>query len=197
MNRTKMFFIFFTILAYGKIYSQIDSLSRHSEVNEFIKELVEKKVDTICDYETFSRKKGQIVAQYIFWKENGKTKLKKLEEGKVNPIIDVQIEEIWEYFFSNLEAMKNEEVKSFAFMEDNETIDVAAYGEGVKQFNLFLNGYILKCWTEDSFFTKTQKIGNKIQTNVNFEDNKNSKLKFVIDKLDMAIQNLEKNNAFK
>jgi hypothetical protein len=197
MDRTKIIFIFFTILTCGKIYSQIDSLSRHSEVNEFVKELVGKKIDTICDYETFSRKKGQIVAQYIFWKENGKTKLKKIEQGKTHEIIDTQIEEIWQYFFSNLEVMKNEEVKSFQYLENKEIIDVASYGEGVKEFNLFLNGYILKCWTEDSYFSKTQKIGKKIQTNINFEDNKNSKLKFVIDKLDMAIKNLEKDNVFK
>ena len=172
-------------------------LSRHTEVNEFVSELYNRQIDTICDYEVFTKKTEAKYTQYIFWKEKGKTKLKKLETGKLYPIIDVSIEEIWHYFFSNLKTMKNEEIKSFAFMENNELIDVASQANEIKEFNLFLNGYILKCWTESTFFQKTEKIGSQNVTNVNFEYNKNTKLKSMIDKLNEAVKNLEKLKAFK
>ena len=197
MNKIKIFFkVYFTLFT-CIIFAQTEELSRHNEVNDFVKELTKKNIDTICDYELFSAETEAMYTQYVFWKENGKTKLKKIELNSNFPIIEIEVDELWQYLFSNIEIIKTEEVKSFSFIKNNETKEVVSQSEDIKEFNLLLKGIMIKFWTSGFDFQKTEKIEGEKVNNIYFEYNKNLKGKSVIDQLQVITKKLEKLKAFK
>ena len=196
MKKLKTFPIFLLIIIPFFTYSQTEELSRHSSVNEFVTELQKSKIDTICDYEIFNEKSEAMYTQYVFWKENGKTKLKKIEVKKNYPIIEIEAENIWVFLFSNIEIHKNESTKFFAFQENNQIQDLISEGTDIKEFNLFLNGNMVKFWTSSFDFQKTEKVDGKKVTNIYFEYNNNLKGKVAIDMFDLLSKTLEKKRAF-
>ena len=196
MKKLKLFLTVFLVIIPLLTYSQSEELSRHSSVNKFVSELLNSKIDTICDYEIFNEKNEAKYTQYVFWKENGKTKLKKIEHQKNYPVIEVDAENIWNYLFSNIEIIKKEDVKFFAFQKNNETSDLISQGIDIKEFNFYLKGTIVKFWTSSFDFQKTEKVDGKKVANLYFEHNNNLKGKTVIDMFASLAKILEKKRVF-
>jgi len=201
MKKTRILII--TLLfASVKLFAQDENeLSRHKTVNEFVSELISKKIDTICDYEVFTEKTDAMYTQYVFWKENGKTNIKKLELENNYPIIETNAEEIWNYLLQNNDAIKNEDVKTFSISENingqNQVQTIISQGNHFREFNLYLVGNITKFWTSSFDFQKNERFDRKKFDNVYFEHNNNLKGKLVLDKFEDFLKKLEKERVFK
>ena len=196
-NLTIIFILFVScVFAQDKV-----ELSRHESVNEFVQELIKNKIDTICDYEVFTEKTEAMYTQYIFWKENGKTKIKKLELEQNYPILEIPANEMWQNLLLNNDIIKNEKVESFSFTEKingkDEVREVISEGNNFREFNFYLNSSITKFWTSSFDFQKTEKFDGKKQSNIYFEHNNNLKGKFIIDQLENIVHRLEKAKRFK
>jgi hypothetical protein len=198
MDKIKSSLSIFFLLFVSSTYAQDEELSRHNAVNDFVNELIKKDIDTICDYEIFTDKTSSMYTQYIFWKENGKTKLKKIELNKNYENIEVETDDFWTTLLSNIDIIEKEEVKSFGFIKKikgkDEVLNVVSDGGDIKEFNTYLKGKMIKFWTSSSDFQHTDIIENKNVININFEYNNNLKGKSIIDKLEMITTKLEKEN---
>ncbi len=198
MNNLKMLLKLYLLLFSCFSFSQNENeLSRHNEVNEFVKHLLSRKIDTICDYEVFNEETEALYTQYVLWNENGKTKIKKLEHERNYPVVETNADEIWQFLLKNRENIKSENVKPFSFMKGNKLHDIVSEGGNFQEFNLYIGGEILRFWTSSFDFQKIEKINGKKVENVNFEHNNNLNGKLVLDKFQKLFKELEKQELFK
>jgi len=198
MKKFRMFLIVYFLLFNLFSFAQNENeLSRHRHVNEFVQELLSKKIDTFCDYEVFTEKTEAMYTQYLFWNDQGKTKVKKLELNHNYSVIEINADEIWQYLLTNREKIKTEDVKFFSILKNGQIQDVISQGNYFREFNLLVNSEVIKFWTSSFDFQKNDRLDGKKVENVYFEHNNNLKGKFALDQLENFLKKLERQKAFK
>lgn len=190
----KLIFLFLSFLSFAQ---NDNELSRHKTVNEFVESLVQRKIDTICDYEVFTEKTDAMYTQYVFWRENGKTKIKKLELEHNYKLVQADADEIWKNLLENKNVIQSEKVQSFSYVENNEIQEVISQGNHFREFNLLTNGKMVKFWTSSYDFQKNDRFGGRKVENLYYDHNNNLKGKFVLDQFEIFLKKLERQNFFK
>ncbi|MEN2400664.1 hypothetical protein GKZ90_0012805 [Flavobacterium sp. MC2016-06] len=185
--------------------------------SNFIKELQSQKIDTICVYKSYCV--GSIMTYdepligdketciddltnnpiYVFWKEQGKTFLTKInycwEFSKINISQDV----FWKIYTSNKTLFDNEEIKRFEYKPPSYhnkrtthyVVDVDHSCH--RNLKLYFNGNLIEKKFDD--FVLQEKNGT--ETNINYTHNTTLKSKQLIDILKKITSDTEKNNQFK
>lgn len=190
--RLTLLFILFasTNVANGQTSSDfLDTL-----VNNYVTELRNKNIDTICIYQDYcvgclyKWKKdedkcnfsGLFVPTYIFWTDKGQTYMTKKDNCFDYSIINVPTDSIWTYFFENQDRIKNEELKIPQYVEMkngkeeiySSTIDHSRH-QGLK----LIVGQDTLIEKDLDDYDLTKEVGFNGQTNINYEYNINLQLK--------------------
>ncbi len=95
----------------------------------FLIELREKKIDTICVFDDYSVGSVKLYSEetindycefeptYFFWKENNKTLLTKKDSCFEYSTIEINADKIWKDYFENERAITIEKVKHYQFID--------------------------------------------------------------------------------
>lgn len=180
-------------------------------VNNYVTDLKNKNIDTICVYEDYcigclyKWKKaedkcnfdGLFVTTYIFWTDKGKTYMTKKDNCFDYSIIRIPNDSIWTYFFKNRDTIKDQELKIPQYIEiknGNEEIYTSSIShsqhQGIKiivRQDTLINKYI------DDYYL-TRQIGFNGQININYEYNINSQLNYFQILIDRTIKRSTKQN---
>ncbi|MCX6146624.1 MAG: hypothetical protein NTW25_05150 [Candidatus Kapabacteria bacterium] len=201
-------FILF-LIAFNFAKSEDESLNYlQADVKEFISELKKKDVDTICIIEHYTQGGCYLgiddTSDYfyqtynILWKKNNVTYFTKVNHKFNYSIIEIQNDEIWNFFFENKDGIKNETIKGFSYKtkvnnKDNiNFIDLSpTYHEN---FKFLINSEIIEKDFNSFRFNKTHGSGSEITTNMNYDFNINLKSKLLLDKLDSLVHKIDTEN---
>lgn len=192
-------------------------ISINELVSDFVKELQNKKIDTICAYESYCV--GYIMTFdeplvgsketcidyltnepiYVFWKENGKTFLTKINYCWKFSKIDISKDDFWEIYISNKKTIEKEKVKPFeyeTFENSNNVKHVKMVDHSChKNFRLLLKGETIEKRFDEFDLQKKDEYSPEL--NINYEHNINLKSKLIIDIIKKITSDAEKNNTFK
>jgi hypothetical protein len=185
-------------------YEHLDTL-----INEYVKELHIKDVDTVLIYEDYfigswmidkgdSNRcvfRGIYVPTYIIWLKNGKTFLSKKDNCFDYSIIEIDSPQFWNIFFTNYNIIKKEVVEPFQFIsyDKNEKVVSTMYIDhsGHKNFKMIIGSDTTAM--EFSSFIMQKQIGRLDETkiNINYEHNKNLKGRLFIENINNLVQEIE------
>ena len=195
MKKNRLLHLLLLLLSLTAL-GQNATLSRLDYVNQSANELIAKKTDTICVYETFDENKQPSHTHYIFWRSKGKTKVQKIDPDKANKITEVPMDAFWQNLFSNIELVKNEEARMYQYEEtadDKKEINTIITEVGdIAQFSVFLNGDITEFWLNRFDLKESDETNNKKTVNINAEFNNSLKGKQILDQLNEITMRLEK-----
>lgn len=216
MPKRILFLLLFCVTLTGNAQSnseiKIDNL-----VSNYIQELQNKKIDTICVYESYCV--GYVMTfdeslvgsketcidyltnepVYVFWKEDGKTFLTKINYCWEFSKNKISKDDFWEIYNSNKKNIKKEKVKPFEFETFKNSKNVK-YIKMVdhschQNFRLILNGKTIEKRFDEFALQKKDEYSPEL--NINYEHNINLKSKSIVDILEKITSEAEKNNTFK
>lgn len=215
MKKNLILFILFFIFSGNAQTNQ--KLNINELVSNYIKELQNKKIDTICIYESYCV--GYVMTFdeplvgsketctdyltnepiYIFWKEDGKTFLTKINYCWEFSKIEIYQDNFWKIYFSNKKNIEKERVKPFEF----ETFENSKNVKHLKMvdhschrnFKVLIKGETIEKRFDE--FALQEKDEYSPELNINYEHNINLKSKQIIDILKKTTSEAEKNNTFK
>jgi len=186
------------LLSFSIFAQNSSKLSVHHEVNDFVSQLISQKIDTICDYEVHDSKTDVFYTQYILWKENGKTRIKKIEYGKDFPIIETEAEGIWKYLFLNNETIKNEDINSFSYKtSEDKIVTFASESNYSRNVIYYTKGEITRFSISNFDLQKDERLDGRIVENIYFEHNNNLRGTILLNQLENLIQKLHREKRFK
>jgi hypothetical protein len=207
--KPKIIVFILILIAFNFTKSKDDSLNYLKlDVKKFISELKKKDVDTICIIEHYTQGGCYLgiddTSDYfyqtynILWKKDNVTYFTKVHHNFNYTIIEIQNEEIWDFFFKNIKSIKNENVKMFEYRpnvknKDNiNFIDISpTYHEN---FKFVINNELIEKDFNLFYFNKTYSSGSEITTNMNYDYNMNLKSKLLLDKLNSLINKIDSEN---
>ena len=172
-------------------------------VQEFVHQLIDKKIDTICVYQkycvgydmTWNNEKDRcnygslFVSTYIIWLDNGKTFMTKKDNCFDYSTIEFRNKTFWDFYFSNKDTLAKEILKMPQFIEVVEgkkqiyspRIEHSCY----KEIKVFLKELQIDKEIDEYYFEK--EIGLAKSKNINYEYNTNSYLKRFQTKIEETI----------
>lgn len=211
MPKRILFLLLFYVISIANAQTNptvtIDSL-----VDNYIKELQSRKIDTICVYKKYCV--GSVKAYdlspseindfcfedfpndpvYIFWIKKGRKYLTKIS---ICAEYDENLDDdniFWHMFFPNKEIIEKEEIKRFAYKESNNKIYHLAVDHSCHQnFKILIGNQII----EKRFDSFNLKREDNSKVNINYDHNIKLRSKRVIDILEKITSEAEKNNIFK
>jgi hypothetical protein len=134
--RNKVTILVFIFISFIGNSQNISNENLDKLVSNFTKKLMEKKIDTICIYESYcvgceitfdvsnsSEKEKEELCKdelknqpvFIFWKEKGKTFITKINNCYEYLQIQVSEDDFWEIYFQNIKIIKKEKIKNFEY----------------------------------------------------------------------------------
>ncbi|CAM3470550.1 hypothetical protein [Flavobacterium chungbukense] len=216
MTKKIVFLFFISIMCLGNAQTN-QKVSIDELVSDYIKELQNQKIDTMCIYKSYCV--GSIMTYdepligtketcidyltnepvYVFCKEDGKTFLTKINYCWKFSKIEILKDDLWNLYFSHKVLIDIEEIKPFEYRPP--TIDgkkIIRYISDVdhschKNFEILINNKKIE---KDFDFYKLEEKNNS-GININYQHNINLKSKLVIDILEKTTSEAEKNNTFK
>lgn len=186
-------------------------------VSDYIKELQSQKIDTICVYESYCV--GYIKTYdepingtketcidyltnepvYVFWKEDGKTFLTKINYCWKFSKIEIPKDDFWQIYILNKKIIKEEKILSYEYetFENSKKVKyrIAVDHSCHNDFRLLLNGEIIEKRFHD--FVLQEKDQDSSNLNINYKHNISLKSKLIVDILKKITSEAEKNNTFK
>ena len=188
-------------------------------VSNFTKELIEKKIDTICIYESYSvgseitfeiselneREKQELCRDelinqpvFVFWKEKGKTFLNKINSCFEYSAIEILEDELWKIYFENTIAIEKEKVKNFEYESfiNGKKISSPIFRDHSyhQNFKFIINNKIVEKYFDNfKLQNETDNFKDKRLYNINYNHNTTLKSKKIIDILENDIRNIKRN----
>jgi len=195
--KSKKIFSIFCFLISVSIFCQVSN--NEKIYKNFLLELKQQKVDTICVFEDYSVESyktfddtltdyciydSDYYPTYIFWKQNGKTFFTIKDNCFEYSVIEIDAEKIWKKYFENKKLINAEKIKMFQFIEiENGKKNIMSIGidhSHHQNFTIITNNKI----TEKRFDAfQLQKNDGDNRMNINYEHNKNLKSKILVDEI--------------
>lgn len=190
----------FTVSATAQLtQTQLESL-----VRDYTKTLLKSGIDTICVYEEycngcyfFNEKQEHLCQEkilflptYILWKQKGNTYMTKKDICFDYSTQKISDGSFWQYYISNREKLKKEELKKPQYMEivngkkQVKTIDIE--NSIYFRISIFAGKDSMIKVINNFFFTK--ELGPKEEINLNYDHNHNS----LLNHLHLLLQNIIK-----
>ncbi len=202
--KTKKIILIFCFLISSSVFCQVSNNEKFYK--DFLLELKQQKVDTICVFEDYSvgsyitfvdtvtdycTYDSDYFPTYIFWKQNGKTFFTIKDSCYVYSVIQIEADKVWNKYFENKKLINSEEVKMFQFREIDNGINcitsIAVDHTHHQNFKIIINNKTIEKRFDDF---QLQKDDGDNRMNINYEHNKNLKSKILVD----AISNLTSSN---
>lgn len=214
LNKISVLLFFIQLIANAQTGSQINIEDR---VSNFMNKLKEKKVDTICVYESYCigsiktfdanlLDNNEVCIEdyannpvYVFWKKEGITFLNKINYCSEYSDIIIKNDKFWKIYTSNKNVFNNEKIKQFENKPpgygNNRTIRhvIAVNHSCHRNLKLIFNGNLIEKRFDD--FVLQEKSG--AETNINYTHNSSLKSKKLVDILEKITLKTEKDNQFK
>lgn len=200
MTKRILFLFIFHLMFFANAQTN-SKITIESLVSNYVKELQSQKINTICVYESYcvgyemtydepiNGTKETCIDYltnkpvYVFWKEDGKTFLTKINYCWEFSKIEVLKDDFWTIYFSNKDIINKEQIKKFAY------VDHSCHND----FKFLIKNKIIEKHFDD--FDLLKEYNSNINTNYNH--NINLKSKTIIDILKKITSEAEKNNNFK
>ncbi|WP_343695217.1 hypothetical protein [Flavobacterium sp.] len=186
-------------------------------VSNYIKELQRQKIDTICVYQSYCV--GSIMTYdeplideketctddltnepvYVFWKENKKTFLTKINYCWEFSKIEIAKDNFWKIYNSNKKIINEEKVMPYEY-ETFQNSKKVKYTKVVDHschhnFRLLLKGNTIEKRFDE--FALQEKDEYSQKSNINYKHNINLKSKIIADILEKITSESKKNDTFK
>jgi hypothetical protein len=188
-------------------------------VSNFTKELIEKKIDTICIFESYSvgaeitfdvsklndREKQELCRDelinqpvFVFWKEKGKTFLTKINNCFEYSEIDVSEDDFWGIYFENINVIEKEKIKNFEYesYKNGKKISSPIFRDHSyhQNFKFVVNNKIIAKYFDDfKLENATDNFEDKRLYNINYNHNNGLISKKIIDILEKNIRKIKEN----
>jgi hypothetical protein len=211
-----LIFLFITFIGNSQNVSDenLDKL-----VSNFTKNLVEKKIDTICIYESYcvgceitfdvsnlnDKEKKELCRDeltnqpiFVFWKQEGKTFITKINNCYEYSDIEASNDDFWGIYFENINVIENEKIKNFEYeiYKNGKKISSQIFRDHSdhQNFKFIVNNKIVAKYF-DNF--KLEKENNTFKNttlyNINYNHNNSLISKKIIEKLEKNVRNIERN----
>jgi hypothetical protein len=200
--KTRIVFLIYCLLISAFSFSQNEKIENTTE--NFLQDLKQQKVDTICTFEDYSVGSVHIyksdeesdycdfefenIPTYIMWKKNSKTFLTKKDSCFEYSTAEINPEQIWKKYFENKTIIKVEQVKNFQFVEmenGKKNILTSMVDHSHHQnFKFIINDKIIEKKFDDFDLQKKENNNN----NINYKHNINLKSKKLIDEISNVIE---------
>ncbi len=211
----KLLILLFLFLAFTGNTQTNKEIDIDKLVSDFIKDLQNQKIDTICVYENYcigcreiydsnlpTNKKLTLEDNYpvyVFWKEKGETYLNKISIDFEFSKMSISKNAFWNIYFTNEKNIKNEVVKNYEY-ETTENSKKAIHQvtvdhSGHRNFKFIINGRIVE--QKITSFDLIKKDEYSPKSNMNYDHNIKLKSKLIMDDLEKIVSEAEKNNTFK
>ena len=178
-------------------------------VSNYTKQLQSRKIDTICVYKNncgycatkIDPDTKEICVDfpiYVFWKQNGKTSITKINYCWEYSEIIVAKDAFWKIYHSNKNIIKKEKFEEFEYFPYKNITEVKCAllvdHSGVQNFKMIINDKIFEKHF-NSFQMKEQNDAGIV--NINYNHNNDLKSKLIMDILEKTVSEAEINNTFK
>jgi hypothetical protein len=201
-------FLMSSAISYGQntSYEHLDTL-----VSDYVKELHLKGIDTICIYECYFVGASLIIKNdsdrcnylyvyiptYIIWLKAGTTFLSKKDNCFDYSVLEINLPNFWNIYFTNRDSIKKEKVEPFQYIyyEKKKKIvgTISVDHSGHRDFKMII-GNDTTAMAFDSFDMQQQE---EFEINLNYEHNKNLKGKLFIDNLSEFVKDIENKELLK
>lgn len=215
----KVTILIFLIISFIGNSQNLSDENLEKLVSNFTKNLAEKKIDTICIYESYcvgceitfdilnlndkERKKlckDELINQpvFVFWKEKGKTFITKINNCYEYSSIEVNNDDFWEIYFVNINVIENEKIKNFEYeiYKNGKKISSQIFKDHSdhQNFKFIVNNKIVAKYF-DNFKLKKENntFTNTTLSNINYNHNNSLISKKIIEKLERNVRNIERN----
>ncbi|RED23895.1 hypothetical protein BD847_2973 [Flavobacterium cutihirudinis] len=208
MNNIRILILIFFFIALSSNCQTNKDTDTDKLTSDFIKNLQSKTIDTICIYKNYCGGCAMKIDPdsieicidspvYVFWKQNGKTFITKINHCW--EYLDTAIKvEFWKIYFSNQNIIQKEKFEEFEYFPYKNIKEVKSSllidHSGVQIFKIILKDAIIEKHF-NSFQMKKQNDSGII--NINYKHNNKLKSKLIMDILEKAVSEAEKNNTFK
>jgi len=210
MTHLKLTTILLLTLIFSSTKAQNSSEMLDTIVKEFVQQLADKKIDTVCVYQKYCvgyittwkneedkcNAGGLLVSTYIVWLDKGQTFMTKKDNCFDYSTIQFTNEAFWNFYFTNQDTIAKEEIKMPQYIE---------IVKGKEQ--TYYSSIDHSCHQEIKVFTKTlqidkdldeynfeKEIGSAKNKNINYDYNINSFLKKFQTQIEQTITNETKLN---
>lgn len=205
MTHLKLTTLLLLTLIFSSTKAQNSSERLDTLVNEFVQQLADKKIDTVCVYQKYCvgyitswkndedrcNSGGLFVSTYIVWLDKGQTFMTKKDNCFDYSTIQFKNKTFWDFYFTNKDTLTKEEIK------------IPQYTEIVKgKEQTYYSNIDHSCHQEIKVFMKTlqidkdldeynfeKEIGSAKHKNINYDNNINSFLKKLQIKIEQTITN--------
>lgn len=191
MNRSHLAVNLFLLIVYHTSYSQTSSGDLDTLINEFVNEKRLKGVDTFfvyqdycvgCSYRWNSKDdkcnfEGLCIPTFVIWCENGQTYMTKKDNCFDFPVLKVEHDSLWRFYFANRKVLEKEEIRIPQYVgvkDGKEYIYSSTINHSIHYDIKIIIGQdtTINQDLDEYYFTK--EIGIEQHRNINYEHNINS-----------------------
>ncbi|MFV8268788.1 hypothetical protein ACNQGP_02490 [Flavobacterium sp. GT2N3] len=185
-------------------------------VSNFIKKLVEKKIDTVCIYESYcvgcditfdfsnlnDKEKQELCRDelinqpvFVFWKEKGKTFITKINNCYEYSEIEGFEDDFWVIYFENINIIEKEKIKNFQykFYRNGKKTYSSIFRDhsDYQSFKFILNNKIVAKYFDNFKLENATDNFDKKRYNMNYTHNNSLISKKIIDILEKNIRSIK------
>ena len=193
MTHLKLTIFLLLTLVFSSTKAQNTSENLDTLVKEFVQQLADKKIDTVCIYQTYCvgyittwkneedkcNSGGLFVSTYIIWLDNGQTFMTKKDNCFDYSTIQFKNETFWNFYFTNKDTLAKEEIKMPQFTEvvkgKKQTYYSSIDHSCHQEIKVYLKQLQIDKDLDEYYFDK--EIGSAKSKNINYDYNINSFLK--------------------
>ena len=204
MTHLKLTSLLFLTLVFSSTKAQNTSEELDTIVKDYVQELANRKIDTICVYQKYCvgyittwkndedkcNAGGLFVSTYIIWLEKGQTFMTKKDNCFDYSTIIFRNETFWDFYFTNKDTLAKEEIKIPEFVKivkGKEQIYSSSIDHSCHQeIKVFVKQLQIEKDLDEYNFEK--EIGSAKNKNINYYYNINSFLKKLQTKIEHSIK---------
>ena len=210
MTHLKLTTIVLLTLVFSSTKAQNSSERLDTLVKEFVHQLADKKIDTVCVYQKYCagfittwkndeykcNSGGMLVSTYIVWLDKGQTFMTKKDNCFDYSTIKFNNETFWDFYFNNKDILAKEEIKMpqyNAIVKGKEQIYYSNIDHSCHQeIKVYIKTLQIDKDLDEYNFEK--EIGSAKNKNINYDHNINLFLKKFQTKIEQTITNETKIN---
>ncbi|GAB2843238.1 hypothetical protein GCM10027043_52860 [Ferruginibacter profundus] len=210
MTPYKLIILFFLQPFFVTTQGQTTSNQVDSLVKSYISQLRERGIDTVCIYQDYcvgceySAAKDENICDfpgwiflptYIFWIDKGLSFMTKKDNCFDYSTIKIDNPKFWKLYFSNKDAIKQEQIKVPQFIEiknGEKNIYSSIIDHSTRQnIKIITKNEVISKSLDDYSFS--EKIGLSLKSNINYKYNSKTYLKKLQLLLDKTVEDQTKN----
>ena len=202
-NIATLIFLFISFIVKSQSISNenLDKL-----VSNFTQKLLDKNINTICIYEsycvgceiTFDVTNKELCLDedvnqpiFIFWKDNGKTFINKINRCYEYLDIEIPDDDFWKIYFKNSKIIEKEKINNFESVEYKKgkktTISISVDHSYHQNFKFIVNNKTVSKYFDEFDLSK----GSNDLYNINYTHNNRLISKQIIDTLEKSCRNIK------